>query len=158
MMTVDQDPLEETHRSWKAWRAERPSRRAWMMWRSERRAARWMPSNRVLFWTLIANAILVLGLVQILNTKVDTNQAQTQSAGDSGRAALCQVLIDLGDDITNVSACQLPGVKAQLDTSHPPTAGANSPGQVANRRLLCDVLAHLDEHPSECSSIPSSTR
>lgn len=75
---------------------------------------------------------------------VATLQADTLTNRENGyrtRAVNCQVLLSLGETLP--PQCLEAPVVALYDPDAVPTAGVNSPGQIANRALLCGLYRDL---------------
>lgn len=148
MMAVD-DPTIPTAAP-EPWPEPRRSRR-------RRQRPHWQPSNRVIFYTLIAFCVLTLGLIQVVSSTLSGKIDDGQAASNAGRAALCQELYDIGEDVHAIPACTQPAVAPLIDTGHPPTAGANSPGQIRNVALLCSILQRLDQPDPLCAQVTTTT-
>lgn len=75
----------------------------------------------------------------------DDTQRETlvnRESGVKNRAVNCQILVSLGEALP--PQCLEPSVVALYDPEAVPTAGADSPGQRANRELLCGLYRQLD--------------
>jgi hypothetical protein len=131
----------------------RPAVRDRLAARKHRAVHRPPPSNWVIVYLLIVVALLLGGLLVSLSGKQDDGRA----AGDQGRAVNCQIAYDLGENIDNFPACNQPGVRPLIDTTHPPTAGASSPGQQRNLALLCHTLAALNQPDDTCRGVGTTT-
>jgi hypothetical protein len=101
---------------------------------------------------LSAAVIVLLGLALALRSTVtDLERGQGNQIVNQakGQAAVCRMQRGLGMTL-QPHPCGESRVTAFYDPNEPPVAGATSPGQIRNARLICGLYA---TQPAECASI-----